>query len=125
MLFRRAPAATAFAAAVFVAAVCVAAVVLSLAGPAPAAAQERLQGDSDIGRGIAMRWCAACHVVRGGQTSGGDVGPPFAQIAKKGQGLDWLDAFLADPHPPMPDMSLTRQEIRDLRAYVKSLRTTQ
>ena len=79
-------------------------------------------GDADIGRGIAMRWCAACHVVRGSQTSGGDVGPTFEQIAGKGQGLDWLDAFLADPHPPMPDMSLTRQEIRDLRAYVESLR---
>ena len=61
-------------------------------------------------------------MVRGSQTSGGDVGPTFEQIAGKGQGLDWLDAFLADPHPPMPDMSLTRQEIRDLRAYVESLR---
>ncbi|MFC3230817.1 c-type cytochrome [Marinibaculum pumilum] len=108
-------------AAVLSAAVFAAGVLLGAAS-APAAAQQLQPGDSDIGRGIAMRWCAACHVVRGAQASGGDVGPTFDQIAGKGQGLDWLDAFLADPHPPMPDMSLTRQEIRDLRAYIESLR---
>lgn len=29
---------------------------------------------------------------------------------------------MADPHPPMPDMSLTRSEMRDLLAYIRSLR---
>ena len=29
--------------------------------------------------------------------------------------------FLMDPHPKMPDMQLTRDEARDLGAYVASL----
>lgn len=100
---------------------------LAAAGPAAASGTiadqvELAPGSADIGRAIAMRWCAGCHQVRGSQQSGGNVAPSFLEIAKKGQGLDWLDGFLAAPHPPMPDMSLSRQEILDLRAYIEFLR---
>jgi hypothetical protein len=48
--------------------------------------------------------------------------PPFEGIAERSSGeMDTLAGFLADPHPPMPDLSLTRQEIRDLIAYIESL----
>jgi hypothetical protein len=30
--------------------------------------------------------------------------------------------FLLDPHPKMPDMSLTRTEAADIAAYIGSLR---
>jgi hypothetical protein len=33
-----------------------------------------------------------------------------------------IEGFLIDPHPAMPVMSLTRQEIRDLIAYFATLR---
>ncbi|NJO37736.1 MAG: hypothetical protein HC871_09095 [Rhizobiales bacterium] len=32
-----------------------------------------------------------------------------------------LKAWLADPHPPMPNLSLSRLEIDDLLAYIESL----
>ena len=48
--------------------------------------------------------------------------PSFASIAAKyGEEIDYLGGFLADPHPPMPNFNLTRKEIRDLLAYIKSL----
>lgn len=49
--------------------------------------------------------------------------PPFAEIARRHAGATgMLEGFLADPHPPMPDLSLTRQEIRNLVAYIMSLK---
>jgi hypothetical protein len=33
-----------------------------------------------------------------------------------------IEGFLIDPHPAMPDMSLTRQEIRDIIAYFATLK---
>jgi len=41
---------------------------------------------------------------------------------RSGQDLEWLKTFLVEPHPPMPEMSLTRQEIQDLIAYIEALR---
>ena len=33
-----------------------------------------------------------------------------------------MSAWLVDPHPPMPNMSLTMAEIDDLATYIMSLR---
>lgn len=92
----------------------------------PVAAQDRLvaaqPGESDLGHAFAMRWRAVCHMVRRAQGEVSGTGPSVLQIAPTGRGLDWLAGFLADPHPPMPAMSLTRQEIRDLGAYFHTLR---
>ncbi|MCT8267509.1 c-type cytochrome [Afifella sp. JA880] len=97
---------------------CALAMLLSLAPPALAA------GDAQEGQAIAQKWCAACHVVMETQTSATPAAPSFAAIGEKyrGKGPAALAAFLADPHPVMPDMSLTRQEIRDLTAYIDALR---
>jgi len=35
---------------------------------------------------------------------------------------DQLRTFLSHPHPPMPDLSLTRAEIDDLIEYIATLR---
>ncbi|MGQ7793255.1 c-type cytochrome [Faunimonas sp. B44] len=92
------------------------ALLLSATGGAEAA------GDAASGKAIAERWCASCHVVGPEQaTAMADV-PSFGAIVERSKGeLGWLEGFLADPHPMMPDMSLTRQEIRDLAAYIGSL----
>jgi mono/diheme cytochrome c family protein len=69
--------------------------------------------DPNNGGQIARRWCAPCHVVAGDQqgTTGG--APPFASIARKpGFDTGQLALFLLDPHPKMPNMSLTRIEAR-------------
>ena len=86
--------------------------------------QVMAQGLPSEGRKIADRWCAACHQVSDEQMTANTEAPAFANIAKKypdKDGLDALAAFLADPHPVMPDMSLTRREIGDLVAYIGSL----
>ncbi|HDZ74812.1 MAG TPA: c-type cytochrome [Aurantimonas coralicida] len=89
----------------------------------PGAAEAQVKGDAAIGRAIAERWCAACHIVSPEQTSGSADVLTFMTIAEQAdEDRGSLKAFLADPHPVMPDMSLTRQEIRDIVAYIGSLR---
>jgi mono/diheme cytochrome c family protein len=81
------------------------------------------RGDATRGRAIAERWCASCHLVGPGQSQAASDPPSFGSIAKRTPSeLDALAGFLADPHPPMPKLSLSREEIRDLLAYIASLR---
>ena len=66
----------------------------------------------------------SCHLVEYDQKGGesADV-PTFFAIAKRSSGdTAGLKSFLADPHPPMPDLNLTRVEIDDLLAYIGSLK---
>ncbi len=76
--------------------------------------------DPDHGKVIAQRWCATCHVVAPGQKEASADVPSFFYVARHMDKRD-LTSFLADPHPKMPDMSLTRQEIDDLTAYIRAL----
>ncbi len=96
------------------------AALLALAGGSAFAA-----GQSEEGKAIAQRWCAACHQVSPEQiTASADV-PSFMTISEMRatpSALAALEGFLADPHPVMPDMSLTRREIKDLVAYIGSLK---
>ncbi|MGI9353177.1 MAG: c-type cytochrome [Rhizobiaceae bacterium] len=74
------------------------------------------------GKSIAQKWCASCHIVSDSQSSASADVPSFKFIASKYQSeLEVLGAFLADPHPVMPNLSLTRREIKDLLAYIESL----
>ncbi|WP_188914940.1 c-type cytochrome [Salinarimonas ramus] len=87
-----------------------------LASPAARAA------DVEEGRAIAERWCASCHLVSREQETATDEVPTFHAIAARGDlSGETLTAFLADPHPVMPDMALTRDEIADLASYIDSL----
>jgi cytochrome c len=93
---------------------------LLLAGAA--GAQQTPPGDPEAGSTLARQWCASCHLVSADQASAGEA-PPFATIARRSpDAVGALTAFLMNPHPPMPDMSLTRAEIRDLLAYIATLR---
>jgi mono/diheme cytochrome c family protein len=79
--------------------------------------------DARRGEELARQWCAGCHLVADDQASATTEAPPFATIARRGPDeLAALAGLLADPHPPMPDLSLTREEIRDLLAYIATLR---
>jgi mono/diheme cytochrome c family protein len=73
-------------------------------------------GDADSGRALAQRWCRGCH-------GASDAVPPLAEaVNRPGRTPGTLQAWLADPHPPMPNLSLTRAEIADLVAYLETLR---
>ena len=96
--------------------------LLALATAASHASSAAAQvGDTAMGRQLAEMWCASCHLVSSEQEAATEA-PPFEDIARDSRGqFGWLEAFLADPHPPMPQLSLTRAEIRYLTAYIGSL----
>lgn len=100
-------------------------VALAVAGlfSLPAAAQQ-LPGDPQAGHAIAERSCAHCHLVGGGDhQSTVDGVPTFAALARDpAMTVSRLDGFMQAPHPPMPDLALTRREINDVTAYILSLR---
>ena len=94
-----------------------AAMILAVGTPALAA------GNAEAGRRLAQHWCVSCHIVSP-EGPGTDAAPPFSTIAKQTSQEDrgWLRAWLTAPHPPMPDLHLSRQEIDDIMAYLDSLR---
>ncbi len=76
----------------------------------------------DEGLSLARQWCTSCHIVAPG-TGGSDAAPPFESIANNPLVTEeGLRAWLVDPHPPMPKFDLTRTEIDDIIAYIKSLK---
>jgi len=75
------------------------------------------------GKELAEKLCASCHAVDGPSPSGNSDIPSFKAAAnREGQTLEALANWLTSPHPPMPNLHLSRQEIRDLGGYVFSLR---
>jgi cytochrome c len=83
---------------------------------------QNISGSAERGAEIAERWCSACHLVSERQEQATPDAPTFMSIAERSpEAIDALAGFLMDPHPPMPDLSLTRVEIRDLLAYIESL----
>ena len=81
-----------------------------------------LSANAAHGEKLAKRRCASCHIVANDQTRGADNAPPFASIATTpGFSAKKIAQFLMDPHPKMPDMQLSRNETRDLGAYIASL----
>jgi mono/diheme cytochrome c family protein len=92
--------------------------------PLAAAAQEPerkvSRADPQNGAMLAQRWCASCHIVSKDQKSAVDGVPSFSAIASSATfNGERLAFFLLDPHPVMPNMTLTRNEARDLAAHIE------
>ena len=86
------------------------------------AAAETAFADPFDGEKLARRWCAACHLVSSDQQRTTTDAPPFATIARMpGFNRERLAFFLLDPHPKMPNMSLSRSEASDLADYIAKL----
>lgn len=82
-------------------------------------------GERDVAAGwaLAKKWCASCHLL-GDSDVANDGAPPFAALAKDpAMTSDRLSAFLAEPHGGMRSLSLSRQQIDDLIAYIESPRS--
>lgn len=77
----------------------------------------------DQGADLANLWCNACHVIGGsGRPSGQDAAPPFPSLAPKvSENPDRYRSFLTNPHSPMREIALSREEIEALVAYITSL----
>jgi cytochrome c len=85
------------------------------------AATARAAGDAEAGKELALRWCNSCHIVdQSGR--GPDTAPPFPILARRSPNdRTWLRAWLTDPHPPMPNFNLSREQIDDVVAYLDSM----
>jgi len=77
------------------------------------------------GRAIAERWCVSCHDIGAGDTrTAKDVAPTFESVAHRPNlSREHLETWIGNPHPPMPNMHLTREEIENLVEYIESLKT--
>ena len=73
----------------------------------------------------ATKLCTGCHIIDNGQTGTAQPGvPSFLYMANKsGQSSDKLASFMIHPFPPMVDAHLTTHEIKDISAYILSLKT--
>jgi len=80
------------------------------------------RADADDGEKLARRWCAACHLVAPDQKQASTDAPPFATIGRMpGFNRERVAFFLLEPHPKMPNMSLSRSEASDLADYISKL----
>ncbi|MGE0025217.1 MAG: cytochrome c [Hyphomicrobium sp.] len=81
--------------------------------------------DPEKGRQLAERVCVECHIVssRAESPVAADV-PSFPAIAAKpDQSMEAIAGRIVIPHPPMPAIALTREEIVNVTAYIMSLRS--
>lgn len=88
------------------------------------AARPAQAADAAAGRALAERWCSSCHMVAPDSTHATSDAPPFPTLASRGGQITapWLAFRLLNPHPAMPQVSLTRVQAEDLAAYFATLR---
>jgi cytochrome c len=78
-------------------------------------------GSANAGRDLVLRSCISCHAVSE-TTKASDGAPPLSFIARDNKERPaWIRGWLMDPHPPMPGIMLSRQQINDIIAYLDSL----
>ena len=78
---------------------------------------------AEAGARIYQRCCGNCHGSLTAATAT-DMAPPLALLLRdKTLTPEALRVWLANPHPPMPNLSLGRAEIDDVIAYLQTLKT--
>lgn len=91
-----------------------------------AAAQTTLTQTQRIESGFerAKQWCAHCHLVGPGAGAVAQIDvPSFESIAARPhQSLENIENRILNPHPPMPDLQLSREVLRELALYIMSLK---
>ena len=98
--------------------------VATLQAKADTISNSPLNPDVTEGDRLAHTLCVNCHVVdTHGPAIRTDRVPSFSWIAnQKGLTSTTLPAWLITAHERMPDFNLTRDEIRQVSAYILSLR---
>lgn len=95
-------------------------------GPKPVAkARAPMAANAGEGRAIAEAMCAVCHMVdtRGAKGPTYTTAPDFGSIANTGRmSPAVLQSFLTGPHPTMPQMKLSDDQLRAVTAYIMGLR---
>ena len=102
-------------------------IALSLISAAPrnACAEDPVEPSPEKGEALAQRLCSGCHLIEDKASSAMPVGiPTFRAIANRpGQTGQHIMGVLMQPHPPMPDIHLSREEIQNIVSYLETLRT--
>ncbi len=92
----------------------------------PAGAQTALTDAERVKTGLerSKQWCSHCHVVEpSGQAVAQSDVPSFESIAaREGQTVEKTENGIFNPHPPMPDLQLSREVARELALYIMSLK---
>ncbi|MEZ5937447.1 MAG: c-type cytochrome [Hyphomonadaceae bacterium] len=90
---------------------------------APAAAQTA--GDPVHGKEVADASCARCHAVEAGETiSAATRAPTFQTIADTpGMTPMALNVWLHSTHNEMPQLRLPAEDVDDLTAYIRGLKS--
>ena len=81
--------------------------------------------DAMVGQQLATRLCSSCHATDpgGAAVTRTDI-PSFVSIARGPNATgERLAGKIIIPHPAMPGIPLTRAELRDLIAYIMSLKS--
>lgn len=75
------------------------------------------------GADLAQMWCSACHVIgTGSNQSAMDAAPPFVTLSPMvAANPQHYRTFLTRPHGPMREITLSRDEIDAVLAYISSL----
>lgn len=95
-----------------------ASLVIAAHGPAVAST---LPDEGGAGRKLAAAWCAECHAVAPGQTSG--KGPDFVQIANLPSTTALsLNVFLRSNHTNMPNLIVAPGDAAEIVQYILSLK---
>jgi mono/diheme cytochrome c family protein len=78
-------------------------------------------GNANAGRDLVIRSCTTCHASN--ETSiTADGAPPLSYIVRDNKERpEWIKGWLMDPHNPMPNIMLSRQQIADIIAYLNLL----
>jgi len=83
---------------------------------------------------LAQNGCGTCHVIPGGNGADGLVGPPLTMMGRRiyiagvrPNTPENMTAWLQNPQAVvpgnvMPDMGLSRQDVVDVGAYLRTLR---
>lgn len=79
--------------------------------------------NAEAGKRLTERWCVSCHSPSSRSRTSDVAAPSFnAVVNRRKRTESQLRAWLSDPHPPMPQLNLTRDEIDDIVAYLEELR---
>ena len=92
-----------------------------------APAQQDDVGDPEAGFAVASDICAACHAIRPDEeVSPVAQAPRFVDVANTpGVSAMALFAWMTTSHPTMPNIVLEHEELRNVVAYVLSLKDQQ
>jgi len=103
-------------------AICSVTLLALLAANSPVQAQKI--GDPQKGLALARSVCSECHAIGRGQVgSPNSNAPTFADLANTpGMTTIALYAALTTPHANMPNLILGAERIRDVSAYIVSLK---